>query len=54
MLSGIRHFRAEIAVLITDNPAAFAIERAEKHGIEYLVIKPGDYGSKGFLYQDSL
>jgi phosphoribosylglycinamide formyltransferase-1 len=47
---GDKTLRAEIAVLITDNPAAFAIERAEKHGIEYLVIKPGDYGSKEDFY----
>ncbi|MEW6419278.1 MAG: phosphoribosylglycinamide formyltransferase [Nitrospirota bacterium] len=38
--------RAEIAVLITDNPSAFAIERAKKHGIEYLVMSPKEYSSK--------
>lgn len=37
--------RAEIAVLITDNTSAFAIERAKKHGIEYLVISPKEYSS---------
>ena len=38
--------RVEIAVLITDNPAAFAIDRAKKHGIEYLVMSPKEYSSK--------
>src|SRR4030043_283982 len=38
--------KAEIAVLITDNTSAFAIERAKKHGIEYLVIRPKEYASK--------
>ena len=28
---------AEIAVLITDNPSAFAIERAKKHNIDYQI-----------------
>lgn len=36
---------AEIVVLITDNASAFAIERAKKHGIEYLVISPKEYSS---------
>jgi phosphoribosylglycinamide formyltransferase-1 len=37
---------AGICVLITDNPGAFAIERARKHGIEVLVMKPGGYSSR--------
>ncbi len=37
---------AEIHVLVTDNPGAFAIERAGKHGIEALVMRPGKYGSR--------
>jgi phosphoribosylglycinamide formyltransferase-1 len=36
---------AEIVVLITDNASAFAIERAKKHGIEYLVISLKEYSS---------
>ena len=32
--------------MITDNPAAFAIDRAKKHGIEYLVMSPKEYSSK--------
>jgi len=37
---------ATIKVLIVDNPSAFAIERAKKHGIEYLIIRPKEYTSK--------
>lgn len=37
---------AEIAVLITDNPSAFAIERAKKNHIEFLVVHPADYASR--------
>jgi len=38
--------KAEIVLLITDNPSAFAIERAQQHGIEYLVILSKEYRSK--------
>ncbi|OGW52104.1 MAG: phosphoribosylglycinamide formyltransferase [Nitrospirae bacterium RBG_13_43_8] len=38
--------KAEIVLLITDNPSAFAIERAKTHGIEYLVAQPKEYRSK--------
>jgi len=38
--------KAEIVLLITDNPSAFAIERARKHGVEYLVVQPKEYPSK--------
>jgi len=41
-----KRLRVEIAVLITDNPSAFAIERAKKHGIEHLVMNPKEYTSK--------
>ncbi len=41
---------AEIRVLITDNPGAYAIERAKKHGIEYLIMQPKDYPSKDDYY----
>jgi phosphoribosylglycinamide formyltransferase-1 len=41
-----RRLDAEIVVLITDNPSAFAIERAKKHGIEYLVMRPKEYSSR--------
>jgi phosphoribosylglycinamide formyltransferase-1 len=38
--------KAEIVLLITDNPSAFAIERAIKHNVEYLVIQPREYRSR--------
>jgi len=40
------YLNIEIAVLITDNPEAFAIERAKKHGISYLVIRPKQFTSR--------
>ncbi len=42
--------RVEIAALITDNPSAFAIERAKKYGIEYLVMNPKEYSSKDIYF----
>ena len=42
--------KAGIALLITDNPSALAIERAKKHGVEYLVIKPREFGSRDEFY----
>jgi phosphoribosylglycinamide formyltransferase-1 len=41
-----KRLKAHIALLITDNPSAFVIERAKKHAIEYLVMMPKDYNSK--------
>ncbi len=38
--------KAQIILLITDNPVAFAIERAKKHGLEYMVVHPKEYRSK--------
>lgn len=40
------HLKAEIVLLITDNPSAFAIERAKKHRIEYLVALPKEHRSR--------
>jgi phosphoribosylglycinamide formyltransferase-1 len=37
---------ARIQLLLVDNPEAYAIERAKKHGIEYLVISPKEYSSR--------
>ncbi len=42
--------RAKIAVLITDNPEAYAVERAKKHGIESLVLKPKDFADRNSYY----
>jgi len=41
---------AEIVLLITDNPSAFAIERAKKHRIDYLVVLPKEYRSRDDLF----
>jgi phosphoribosylglycinamide formyltransferase-1 len=41
-----KKLKAEIAILITDNPSAFAIERAKKHGIEHIIVSPESYYSK--------
>jgi len=42
----------EIAVLITDNASAFAIERAKKHGISYLIMNPKEYRSRDDFFQE--
>ena len=34
---------AEIAVVISNNKNAFALERAKKHGIEGVCVSPKDY-----------
>jgi phosphoribosylglycinamide formyltransferase 1 len=41
---------AQIAVLITDNPESFAIKRAIKHNIEYLVVNPAEFKSRDAFY----
>lgn len=41
---------AEIVLLISDNPSAFAIERAKKHRIDYLVVLPKEYRSRDNLF----
>lgn len=48
---GTGKLRAEIAVLITDNPSAFAIERARIHAVEYLVMNPAEYASREEYYR---
>jgi len=37
---------AKVELLVVDNPSAFAVERAEKHGIPHLLIRPMDFASK--------
>ncbi len=44
------HIKAEMSVLITDNPDAYAIERCRKHNIESLVIKPDDFSDRNAYY----
>ncbi len=40
------YLRVTMRVLITDNPSAFAIERAKNHGIEHLVMRPKQFASR--------
>jgi phosphoribosylglycinamide formyltransferase 1 len=42
--------RSDVSVLITDNPSAYAIERAKKNGIEFLVMRPSEYSSRDEYY----
>jgi phosphoribosylglycinamide formyltransferase 1 len=42
--------KAQVCLLITDNPSAFAIERAKRHGIEHLVLKPKEFPSRDAFY----
>lgn len=37
---------AKVEVVISNNPGAYALERAKKHGIEALCISPKDYESR--------
>jgi phosphoribosylglycinamide formyltransferase-1 len=46
------YIHAELNLLVTDNPEAFSIERAKKHGIEYLIMSPGNYGSRDEYFRD--
>jgi phosphoribosylglycinamide formyltransferase-1 len=41
---------AQVAVLITDNPDSYAIERAKGNNIEVLVLKPRDFPDKNTYY----
>lgn len=42
--------KAKIAVLVSDNPRAYAIKRAEDKGIETLVLKPADFPDRDAYY----
>lgn len=39
----VGYVKAELKVLITDNPEAFAIERAKKRGIEHIIMRPKQF-----------
>lgn len=41
---------AKVAVLITDNPEAYAIERAKNHNVESLIMQPRDFTDKDSYY----
>lgn len=45
------YIKASIQLLITDNPEAFALERARKHNIERLVMRPREFSSKDEYYE---
>jgi len=45
------YLKANIVLLITDNPNAYAIERARKHGIETLILIPKHYTSRNDYYK---
>ena len=42
--------KAKISLLITDNPGAYALERAKNHGIESLIIQPKEFPDKDAYY----
>ena len=44
----------EIAVVISNNPGAYALERAKKHGVEAICISPKDYESRAAFNEDFL
>lgn len=46
------YIRAQIVVLVTDNPASFSIDRAKKHGIEHLVMSPKEFGSRNEYFSE--
>ena len=46
-----KNLKSQILLLITDNPSAYAIERAKKHDIEHLVIRPKEYSSRDDFYR---
>jgi len=48
---GKGRLRAEVRILITDNPSAYAIERAKKNRIESLVIRPKEFATKDEFYR---
>lgn len=42
---------AEIAVVISNNPGAYALERAKKHGVDAQCISPKDYETRDAFYE---
>ena len=44
----------EIAVVISNNPGAYALKRAKKHGIEAVCISPKEYESRAAFNEDFL
>jgi phosphoribosylglycinamide formyltransferase-1 len=44
------YLKSKIAVLVTDNPEAYSLQRAKKHGIESLILRPKDFSDKDTYY----
>lgn len=44
------HLKANIEILIVDNPDAYAIQRAMTNGIPYLYLNPEDFATKDEFY----
>ncbi|MBF0321257.1 MAG: phosphoribosylglycinamide formyltransferase [Nitrospirae bacterium] len=42
---------ARVACLITDNPEAYAIERAKSHNIPHVYVNPADFTGKDMFYR---
>ncbi|UCD35831.1 MAG: phosphoribosylglycinamide formyltransferase [Nitrospiraceae bacterium] len=42
--------KAKVALLVTDNPGAYAINRAQKHGIDHMVLTPKDFPGRDAYY----
>ncbi|MBI4689395.1 MAG: phosphoribosylglycinamide formyltransferase [Nitrospirae bacterium] len=45
------NLKASVEILITDNPSAFAIERAKKHNINYIFIDPKEFPTKDAFFK---
>lgn len=45
------YLKAKIVLLISDNPNAYALERAKKHGIDTLVMVPSKHASRNDYYR---
>ena len=41
----------EISVVISNNPGAFALERAKKHGVEAVCVSPKSFGTREEFHQ---
>jgi len=48
----IGYIPARIELLVTDNPHAFSLERAKKHGIEALVLRPHNFCSRDEYFRE--
>lgn len=46
-----KNLKASIEILITDNPSAFAVERAKRHNIKYIFINPKEFATKDEFFK---